>query len=73
MLAWKLGKKWIISLLIIVAIVSVSAAQYGSTNPSFTFYLLPTRAFEILVGALISLYINHKQSRKSVSQSVWLV
>jgi len=71
MLAWKLGKKWIISLLIIVAIVSVSAAQYGSTNhPSFTFYLLPTRAFEILIGALISLYINHKQSIISVSQSV---
>jgi len=71
MLAWKLGKKWIISLLIIVAIVSVSAAQYGSINhPSLTFYLLPTRAFEILIGALISLYINHKQSTISVSQSV---
>ena len=71
MLAWKLGKKWIISLLIIVAIVSVSAAQYGSINhPSFTFYLLPTRAFEILIGALISLYINHKQSIISYSQSV---
>ncbi|MDA9194804.1 acyltransferase [Burkholderiales bacterium] len=71
MLAWELGKKWIISLLIIVAIVSVSAAQYGSTNhPSFSFYVLPTRAFEILIGALISLYINHKQSIISVSQSV---
>ena len=73
MLAWKLGKKWIISLLIIVAIVSVLAAQWGSTtHPSFTFYLLPTRAFEILIGALISLYINHKQSIISVSQSVSL-
>ena len=71
MLAWKFGKKWIISLLIIVSIISVLAAQYGSRNhPSFTFYLLPTRAFEILIGALTSLYINHKQSTVSVSQSV---
>lgn len=76
MLAWKLGKKWIISLLALVAIVSVIAAQWGSaTHPSFTLYLLPTRAFEILIGALISLYINHKQSiilvSQSVSQSGW--
>jgi peptidoglycan/LPS O-acetylase OafA/YrhL len=71
MLAWKLGKKWIISLLLIVAIISVLAAQWGSsTQPSFTFFLLPTRAFEMLIGALISLYINHKKSMISVSQSV---
>jgi peptidoglycan/LPS O-acetylase OafA/YrhL len=71
MLAWKLGKKWIISLLLVVAIISVLAAQYGARDhPSFTFYLLPTRAFEIISGALISLYINHKQSITSVSQSV---
>ena len=71
MLAWKLGKKRIISLLALVALVSVIAAQWGSaTYPSFSFYLLPTRAFEILIGALISLYINHKQSIISVSQSV---
>ena len=71
MLAWKLRKKWVISLLLLVAVVSVFVAQWGATtHPSFTFYLLPTRGFEILIGALISLYINHKQSIISVSQSV---
>jgi peptidoglycan/LPS O-acetylase OafA/YrhL len=71
MLAWKLGKKWIISLLLIVAIISLLAAQLGSTtHPSFTFYLLPTRAFEILIGALISLYINNKQNTILASQTV---
>ena len=78
MLAWKLGKKWIISLLVLVAIISILAAQWGSTNHSiFTFYLLPTRGFEILIGALISLHFNHKNSTNSfshlVSQSVSLV
>ena len=73
MLAWKLGKKWLISLLLIVAIISVLAAQWGSANHSnFTFYLLPTRGFEILIGALISLYSSQKNSINSVSQSVSL-
>ena len=79
MLVWKIGKKWIFSLLLVVAVVSVIAAQWGSswgysthssTYPSFAFYLLPTRAFEILIGALISLYINLKSSTISVSQLV---
>jgi hypothetical protein len=70
-LAWKLGKKWIISLLLIVFIISILAAEWGSkTQPSFTFYLLPTRAFEILIGSLISFYINHKKGIISVSESV---
>lgn len=68
MLAWKLGKRWIFSLLLLVAIISVLAAQLGSA--SFTFYLLPTRGFEILIGALISLYINRNSSVISVSRSV---
>lgn len=71
MLTWKLGKKWIISLLLIVAIMSAFFAHWGSsTHTSFTFYLLPTRAFELLIGALISLYIHQKQNIISVSQSV---
>lgn len=71
MLTWKLGKKWIISLLLLVAIVSVFAAQWGSKNhPDFTFFLLPTRGFELLIGALISLYINYKFGVISVNQSV---
>jgi len=71
MLTWKLGKKWIISLLLAVSIISILAAQWGSTtHHSLVFYLLPTRGFEILIGVLISLYIYRKSSTFSVSQSV---
>ena len=71
MLTWKLGKKWIISLLLAVAIISVLAAQWGSaTYPSLTFYLLPTRGFEILIGVLISFYINRKSSIISINHSI---
>ena len=70
MLAWKFGKKWIISMLVMVGIISVLAAQWGSTTyPSYNFFFLPTRGFEILIGALISFIINHKYAIISVSQS----
>ena len=69
MLTWKLGKKWIIPLLLTVTVISVFAAQWGSSaHPSFTFYLLPTRGFEILIGSLISLSIGYKSSTMLVDQ-----
>jgi len=77
-LTWKMGKRWIIGLLALVAFISLIVAQWGSkAHPSFTFYLLPTRGFEILIGALVSLYFNYKQSglsvRHSASQLVSLI
>ena len=40
MLVWKLGKRWIITLLLLVAIFSVLVAQWGSTkHPFINFYL----------------------------------
>ncbi len=68
MLTWKLGKKWIMFLLLLAAVASALVAQWGvATHPSFTFYLLPTRGFEILIGALISLHANCKNAAASAS------
>lgn len=73
MLTWKLGKKWIALLLLLTATASLILAQMHSKNdPSFAFYLLPTRGFEILIGALISLYINDKPLTASTSHSLSL-
>ncbi|MEY4590384.1 MAG: hypothetical protein RL497_2460 [Pseudomonadota bacterium] len=75
MLTWKLGKKWIILLLFLISMVSVIAAQLNSIRYAlFTFYLLPTRGFEILIGALISLYVERNPSVNSpASQPACLV
>ena len=71
MLAWKWCKKWVGSLLLTVAIVSVLAAQWGSiARPSFTFFMLPTRGFEILIGALVSWFLNPQDRTIPISQSV---
>ncbi|NNM58514.1 MAG: acyltransferase [Legionellales bacterium] len=71
MLAWGLGKKWIIFLILFFSAVSIVFAQWSlSSHPFFAFYMLPTRGFEILIGALLSLYVSHKSNIISVSYSV---
>ena len=63
LLAWHLGKKWIVGLLIVMAIVSLTAAQWGSLNiPSATFFLLPTRGWELLFGTFIAFYYHQKKT-----------
>jgi peptidoglycan/LPS O-acetylase OafA/YrhL len=72
MLTWKLGKRWIVSLLVLAAFASLMAAQWGSIyKPWATFYLLPTRGWEILIGAFIAFYPNWRTkviSRSSIRQ-----
>ena len=63
--AWRLGKRWIVSLLAICAIISLAGAQYFSEkNPSFDFYLLPTRSWELLIGAFVAFYYTEHNIKK---------
>lgn len=61
-LAWKLGKRWIALLLFVGALTSLGAAQWGAYNkPAATFFLLPTRVWELAIGALLSIYTSQRQ------------
>lgn len=54
---WRFGKKTLVGLLAVAAAISLGLAQWGVvTKPVFTFYLLPTRAWELLLGALVAFY-----------------
>ncbi len=58
-LTWRLGKRWILSLLVAAAAGSLALAQLGSTYwPAATFYLLPTRGWELLIGAFVAFYLS---------------
>ena len=49
---WRLGKRWIMILLVAVFVVSLALAQWASlAKPSAAFFLLPARGWELLVGA----------------------
>jgi peptidoglycan/LPS O-acetylase OafA/YrhL len=61
-LIWKLGRKNIFVILVFISILSLGVAQWGaSAKPASTFYFLPTRAWEFLIGSLVSLYLGSKR------------
>lgn len=63
---WKLGVKWLMALLFISFVVSLGFSHWGSFNkPSVTFYFLPTRAWELLIGVFIAFNFKHGRLIKS--------
>ncbi len=63
MAAWRFGKRFIIWLLLAAAIGSLALAQWASINkPEAAFYLLPTRGWELLIGALVALKLGQRTS-----------
>jgi len=78
-LTWRLGKKWVLVILTVIFISSLTLGHIGSSSPltaSSAFYLLPTRGWEILMGAFVSFYLQKKpQSHETgiLSQSASLI
>ena len=61
MVAWRIGRKWLVVLLSAVALVSLTIAHWGALNkPLATFFLLPTRGWELAIGSLIAFYLDRK-------------
>lgn len=57
MALWKLRKRRVFGTLLLGGVLSLIAAQWGAYHkPSAAFYLLPTRAWELAMGALIAFY-----------------
>jgi peptidoglycan/LPS O-acetylase OafA/YrhL len=54
---WRLGRRPLIGLFSLATLASFLVAHWGSTNhPDAAFYLLPTRSWELLVGALAAFH-----------------
>ena len=59
MAAWRFGKRAIVWALVVVSVISMTLAQWGAYNhPSAAFYLLPARAWELLIGSLAAFYLQ---------------
>ncbi len=59
MLFWKLGRRWILVTLGLVFVASLAVAQWGAyAKPAAAFYLLPTRGWELLIGAFAAFYLS---------------
>lgn len=57
-----LRRSWLLAIFGLGLLVSLSLAEYASTHhPTANFYLLPTRAWELLAGALIAIYLHDRK------------
>ena len=79
-LTWRLGIKRISILLVSIFLISFAIGVWGTQSSSFavvsgSYYLLPTRGWQFIVGAFIAFYLLHKPYFKShgVNESVSLL
>lgn len=77
MLFWRLGKRWILILLVVVFFASLAVAQWGAyAKPEAAFFLLPTRIWEFLFGVFTAFYlsgINRSDFSEGLSETCgWL-
>lgn len=71
MLFWRLGMRWILMLLGVVFITSIATAQWAAyAQPAAAFYLLPTRTWELLIGAFAAFYLSKTNGRTNLARSV---
>lgn len=58
MLFWRIGKRWLLIIMTTLLVASLVLAQWGSHSmPAATFFLLPTRGWELLMGSITALYM----------------
>jgi len=62
MLMWRFSKRWIFFSFIFLALFSLIISQWGAYNsPTANFFLLPTRAWELAIGANIAFFFVYKK------------
>jgi peptidoglycan/LPS O-acetylase OafA/YrhL len=58
LLFWRIGRHRLFLLIALIALTSLALSEYGQRfHPPANFYLLPTRAWEILIGSLCALHM----------------
>ncbi len=73
MICWRFRVRWLVVIIVLGLLVSLATAHWGAYHkPDATFYLLPTRGWELFLGALAAFYLRHKSrllDNKSVDRS----
>lgn len=66
-MTWRLGKRCVVCIFTVMLIASLAGAQWGSYHrPTSTFFLLPTRGWELLIGTLLAFYLSNNVNKKIV-------
>jgi len=66
LIVYRVGKKYALALLAFTLLVSLHFAEWMTADdPSFSFYMLPSRFWELLAGALLAYYQYYYPNRES--------
>lgn len=67
---WRFGKNAMLYFFIFIILISLTLAQWGSSiNPSATFFLLPTRGWELLLGSMLA-FLPQKENKLNSNQAI---
>jgi peptidoglycan/LPS O-acetylase OafA/YrhL len=73
LITFKYFRKYLIHILILGFAISLGLADWGSRNhPSFNFYVLPTRGWEVLAGSILA-YFEVTSGRRSEIKTLNLI
>jgi len=68
---FKYFRKYLVHILILGFVISLGLADWGSRNhPSFNFYVLPTRGWELLAGSILAYFeitLGHRSKNKTLN------
>jgi hypothetical protein len=71
LITFKYFRKYLIHILILGFVISLGLADWGSRNhPSFNFYVLPTRGWELLAGSILAYFeitLGHRSKSKTLN------
>lgn len=71
LVTWRMGVRWVVSLLVAAGVISLVGAQWGSFHmPGATFYSLPTRSWELIIGVLAAFYLFDKGTHRSTNHAI---
>ncbi len=73
LITFKYFRKYLVHILILGFVVSLGLAAWGSKNyPSFNFYVLPTRGWELLAGSILA-YFEITNDKRSENKTLNLI
>lgn len=65
MLFWHWGKRRLMLIIGIIALSSLGLSEWGWREfPEANFYLLPSRAWELMIGSLVAFYLHNRELPK---------
>jgi peptidoglycan/LPS O-acetylase OafA/YrhL len=73
LLLWRWQKRWIVGALIVTTAISFAGSQWAAYHlPGANFFLLPTRAWEIALGAVLAwIYTYSQQTINQIRAARW--